>query len=199
MPRPLVLKFTLERFNTRRKLIYNYYMHIPTTPPAVLTVLYWLHMLATVIWIGGLASLSLIVLPAAHKTLEPGAYSALLTRLQAGIQQTGWFSLAVLTATGLFQMSASRFYGGFLAINNPWSVAILSKHIAVGLMVLVSGYVTWGVLPRIQRTALLRAAGRLVAPEVSASLERQEVTMLRVNLILSVIVLLLTAWARSAG
>ena len=42
------------------------------TPPAwALALVYWLHMLATVAWIGGIVSISILVLPAARKSLKP--------------------------------------------------------------------------------------------------------------------------------
>ncbi len=173
-------------------------MNEPAASPYILAIAYWLHMLATVVWIGGLAAVSLIVLPAARKALDQVPFSALLTRLQASLQRIGWFCLAVLIVTGLFQMSASPFYRGFLAITNTWAAAILTKHLAVGLMILTSAYATWGLLPALQRTALLRAAGRTVSEEKVAALERREVWLLRANLGLSVIVLLLTALARTA-
>lgn len=174
-------------------------MHPSAVSPLVLTITYWLHMLATVVWIGGLAAISLIVLPAARKTLEPPAFSALLGQLQASIQRIGWFCLAVLALTGLFQMSANPNYQGFLTISNNWAVAILTKHLVIGLMILLSGYITWGLFPSLQRLALMRATGRAVDEARVARLQRREILLLRLNLLLSVIVLLLTAWARSVG
>lgn len=167
-------------------------------PLLALTIAYWLHMVATVIWIGGLAGLSLIVLPAARKAIEPEAYSEFLARVQARIQPVGWFSLAVLGVTGMFQMSANPSYEGFLAITNQWSAAILFKHAGIGLMILTSALMTWGVLPRLQRAALLRATGQVVDSEMVKSIERQEALLLKINLILSVVILGLTAWARAA-
>ena len=174
-------------------------MNETAAPPLVLTIAYWLHMLATVVWLGGLAAVSFLVLPAARSTLDRSAYTELLTRMQTRLQSIGWFSLVVLTVTGMFQMSSSPSYSGFLAINNTWAVAILSKHLVIGLMVLASGYVTWWLLPALRRIALLRAAGRPVDDAQLDRLQRRESLLLRLTLALSVIVLLLTAWARAAG
>lgn len=151
-------------------------------------------MLATVVWIGGLATLVLLVLPAAQRTLEPRLYANLLEALQRRLDPLGWFSLIILTGTGMFQMSASPNYQGFLAFGNRWAVAILLKHIVILVMVGASAYLTWGLLPSLRRTALKLAQGKN-APEV-ARLQRQNAILLRLNLILSVIVLALTALAR---
>ncbi len=74
-------------------------------------------MLATVFWIGGLAALSIIVLPAACKVLAPGAYADLLAALQKRLDPLGWFSVIVLLASGMLQMSFSPNYEGFLSIS----------------------------------------------------------------------------------
>lgn len=169
------------------------------TPPNFgLALAYWLHIIATVVWIGGIMSLSLLVIPAARRTLEPNAYAALFGRLQAGLQRIGWLSLAVLFATGMFQMSAHPSYEGLLALTNSWAVAIFAKHIVVGLMVVVSASITWGLMPSLSRMNFQLTAGLTVDEEKKAKLLRREKAALNFNMILSIAVLLLTAIARSA-
>ena len=167
-----------------------------TTPVWALSIAYWLHMLATVLWIGGLASLSLIVLPAAHKVLDPNTFIDFLAALQKRLDPLGWFSVVVLLASGMLQMSSNPNYEGFLAIRGLWASSILIKHFLFGVMVLVSGYLTWGLLPALRRTALLKARGK-ASPD-NEKLRKREVLLLRLNLILGALVLLLTAIARSA-
>jgi uncharacterized membrane protein len=197
-PRPLTKAARTQAVKTPHGIIRST-MTDNAVPTLALTFAYWLHMLATVVWIGGLAALSILVIPAARVTLEAAAYSNLLARIQVRLQQLGWFSLAVLGVTGMFQMSAHPAYHGFLAIDSQWGVAILSKHLVIGGMVAASAYLTWGVLPALKRAALLRAAGKNVSEAQLAQMRRREDLLLRFNLALSVIVLALTAWARAAG
>lgn len=171
-----------------------------SVPLTALTLAYWLHMLATVLWIGGLSSLTLLVLPAANKVLDALAYAALLERVQKRLDPLGWACLVILTATGLVQMSANPNYQGFIAIENRWSAAILVKHLLFLVMTGVSAYLTWGLLPGLRRLALQRQ--HLPAETLSvqsANLARREATLLRLNLFLGIFVLALTAIARSAG
>jgi uncharacterized membrane protein len=174
-----------------------------------LSLTYWLHMLATVVWLGGLAALSILVLPSARGQLETGAYSRLLEGIQRRLDPLGWLCLAVLVGTGLFQMSANPNYQGFLAINNRWALAILTKHVVLFTMTASSAYLTWGVLPALRRTALRQA--RLLAadsrPQESAAiaasaelqrLQSREALLLRLNLLLGVVILALTALARAS-
>ena len=175
-----------------------------TTPAWGLSIAYWLHMLATVLWIGSLSALALVVLPAAGRTLDPPAYARLLEQLQRRLDPLGWFCLLVLAGTGLFQMSASPNYAGFLAIQTTWAVAILVKHLVFFVMIGVSAWSTWGVLPALRREAM-RAAGRSAAAvnataanaaPADSQLQQRSLRLLRLNLALSVIVLALTALAR---
>jgi uncharacterized membrane protein len=163
-----------------------------------LTLTYWLHLLATVVWIGGLVALSVLVMPAARKSLSAEDYARLLGAIQPRLQQMGWFSLMVLIFTGLFQMVAHPNYLGFLAVRNTWAVAMLTKHLAVGLMIILSAYVTWWLTPALQRLALLQANGREIDPKQAEKLHQREEWMMQVNLLLAVVILLLTALARSS-
>lgn len=165
------------------------------TPAWALTLAYWLHMTATVVWVGGLATLALFALPAARKALDGTAYTAFLAGLQRRFDPLAWFSLAVLAGTGMFQMSANPGYQGFLAIQNRWAVAILIKHILFFAMTGISAYLTWGVLPALQRMALLQGKA---SPEKTHRLQAQERRLLRLNLILGIVILALTAIARAA-
>jgi uncharacterized membrane protein len=153
-------------------------------------------MLATVLWIGGLAALTLVVLPAARMTLDPKAYADLLAALGKRLDPLGWFSMIVLLGSGMLQMSSNPNYQGVMSIQGLWAGSILIKHVLFGLMVLISGYITWGLLPSLKRIALLQAHGKQASD--SETLQNREVNLLRLNLILGIIVLLLTAVARSA-
>ena len=165
-------------------------------PYSGLSVIYWLHMLATVVWIGSLAALSLLILPVARRTLDPAAFSAFLTGIQQRLDPLAWMSLVVLLGTGMFQMSANPNYSGFLAIRGQWAFAILTKHVVFLGMMALSAYVTWGLLPALRRVALRQASGQTV-PEAE-KLQQQELTLMRINLILGVLILFLTAIARAA-
>lgn len=164
------------------------------TPDWALTLIYWTHMLATVVWIGGLALMLLLVLPIVSRTLPHEQQVILLERFQTRFDPVIWLCLLLLIATGLFQMSANPNYNGFLAIDNRWAVAILIKHIVFLGMVGVNTAVTWLVLPGLKRVAIKQQRG-LDAPE-KAQLLRQEQLLLRTNLVLGIFILGLTALAR---
>lgn len=167
-----------------------------TTPFWALSLAYWLHMVATVVWIGGLVALVILVLPAARQIMDTGNYALFLEQVQRRLDPLGWMSLAVLLATGLFQLSASPNYEGLFNITNRWAVSILIKHILFFGMIGVSAYLTWGVLPALRRNALLLAKG--VETKDGDELRKREALLLRINLVLGILILGLTALARAS-
>jgi uncharacterized membrane protein len=168
-------------------------MNVP--PSWVMALTYWLHLLATVTWIGSLAALNLLVLPAAQKTLEAESQLRLVTALQKRLEPLAWFCMGVLLATGLFQMSANTHYNGFLDTSAQWSLSIFVKHGLGVAMVVVSAIQTWEVLPNIQRVLLKK--GDVNESEL-ARLNRREKILLRINFALSALILAATAFARAA-
>lgn len=167
------------------------------SPPVwAVALVYWLHMLATVAWIGGIVSISILVLPAAHKSLKPADLLAFIEAMQKRLEPLAWFSLTMLIATGMFQLSVNQHYNGFFDTSTQWSLAILVKHGLVAVMVVVSAVQTWEVLPAIRRTLMRRGKGASEAEIVQ--LQKREERLLRMNFILSLLILGATALARSA-
>lgn len=167
-----------------------------TIPIWALALAFWVHLIATVIWVGGLALMALVVWPGAQAALGSGPQLATLIRaIQQRFAPLTWLSLAALTVTGLIQMSGNVNYDGFLQITNLWAVAILIKHVAVGGMMLVGAYLHWGVQPTLARLTTLAEHGH-PAPGLEV-LRHRELALTRLNLLGGMIVLALTAVARA--
>ncbi|RJP53014.1 MAG: hypothetical protein C4586_02045 [Anaerolineaceae bacterium] len=165
-----------------------------TAPSAwILAIIFWLHMLATVTWIGSLAAINLLVLPASHRTLKLADQLSFIAALQKRLEPLAWFCMGILLVTGLLQLSTSPHYDGFLALSTQWSFAILIKHGLALIMVVVSAIQTWEVLPAIHRTLMKK--GKADEDEL-ARLQRKEMIILRINLALSALILGATALAR---
>jgi uncharacterized membrane protein len=91
-----------------------------TPPPAwALAITYWLHLLATVAWIGAIVATSILFLPAAQRSLKPVDHLALIEAMQKRLEPIAWFCMALLLLTGLFQMSVNPHYDGFRSGRRP--------------------------------------------------------------------------------
>ena len=135
------------------------------------------------------------MLPAAARTLKPVDQLAFIEAIQKRLEPIAWFSLSILVATGLFQMSVNPHYDGFLSTSSQWSLAILTKHILVVILIAVRATHTWEVLPAIRRTLMRK---NKASQEELTTLQRRETFLLRTSLALAIFILLATAFARAA-
>ena len=168
---------------------------MPTVPSWAIALTFWLHMLAVVTWIGSLVSICVLILPAATRTLKPVDQLAFIETIQKRLEPIAWFSISLLVVTGLFQMSVNIHYNGFLSTSNQWSLAILAKHLLVVILIAVSATHTWEVLPSIRRELMRKGKANL---EKLGMMQHRETMLLRICLVLAVLILLATAFARTA-
>lgn len=167
------------------------------TPPYwALALTYWIHLLATVTWIGGIVAISILVLPAARRTLKPVDQLAFLEAMQTRLEPLAWFSITALVLTGLFQMSVNVHYDGFLNVSSQWSLAILIKHGLGLIMGAVTAVQTWEILPAIRRTLMRREKD--ASEEEIIALQNREERLRKANLFLSILILGAAAFARAA-
>jgi uncharacterized membrane protein len=157
--------------------------------------MFWVHLVATATWLGSLIAITLLVLPAARRALGTADQLSLIELVQRRLEPISWFSVGVLVVTGLFQMSVNPNYNSFLPTSGRWSLAMLTKHILVGALIAVSAVHTWDVLPTLRRALLQK--DRLADGELTG-LQRRETVLLRASLILGLLVLLATGFARAA-
>jgi uncharacterized membrane protein len=158
----------------------------------LLAVFYWLHLLATVIWLGGLALMVLVAWPAMqHGSLADNQWLAIQRRFLPWANA----SLVVLLITGFVQMTNDSNYTGFLNIDSPWAWAILLKHVAFIVLILLSVYLQAFLYPAMTRLELVGRSRPELAETEGQKLRRQEIRFLRLNTLCAALVLLFTAIA----
>ena len=158
----------------------------------LLALSYWIHLLATVVWLGGLALMGLVAWPALRQeTLQPNQWLALQKRFTPLVNG----SLVVLLVTGFVQMTNDSNYDGFLSVETVWSQAILVKHVAVAAMIVIGGIVQWRVHPAMDRLALLSKKRPQLAAQEQEALQQREIRLLQLNMVCAAAVLLFTAIA----
>lgn len=158
----------------------------------ILAISYWIHLLSTVVWLGGMALMAMVALPALRKgTLADNQWFDLQRRFLPWAD----VSLVLLLFTGFLQMTNDPNYDGFLAVDSVWAWAILLKHIAFVGMVVIMAYVQFVLYPGMERLQLLREKRPSLAESEQNKLSRREILMLRLNLGCAVLVLLFTAIA----
>ena len=156
----------------------------------ILALSYWVHLLTTVMWLGSLALMGLVALPAwKRQSLSDNQWLSLQKALTPWIN----ISMALIWITGFIQMTQNTQYNGFLTLDSQWAWAILVKHVAVIVMTVLTIVVQVRIYPAMERLELLR--GRDSAETQHKVLAQQEIRLLRLNMIAASIVLLCTAIA----
>lgn len=157
----------------------------------------FVHLVSTALWIGGLLITMILVWPSVRRALQesPALYS-LLSRLRKRFYPISNLCLVALIVTGLFQMTASEFYDGFLTFDNTWSQIMLAKHVLIAVMALAGLALQYAVAPALERATLLleRGKGTTTTEQEWQVLRQREVWLTWVNGSLGVAVLALSAW-----
>ena len=163
--------------------------------PSLLALSYFIHLLATVVWLGGLMVLTVLVIPEVRRALDGSpALASITSRLRARFAPISNLCLAVLLITGMFQTAGDEHYEGLLAFDNAWSIAILLKHVAIVGMIAVGLSLQYRIVPALERTSLLIERGK-GDPAEYERLRRRELRLTWVNIGFSVLVLACTAYA----
>ena len=160
----------------------------------VLALCLFVHILATVVWIGGILLLTCLVTPQFSGMLEGNvALRQVMLRLRSRFASISNLSLAALIVTGLLQMTADPHYDGLLRFENAWSRALLLKHALIIVMAALGLILQLGIAPALERASMQLAAGGGEA-ETWRRLRRREGRLTWLIAVVAVSILAVSAW-----
>lgn len=144
----------------------------------IIIFMLWLHYLATVLWIGGMA-FNLLVLRPSMTVIDQNQRPTLGTTVLKRFIIFAWLSIIVLILTGI-SISSSRI--AFADIfSTTYGIVLLSKHFVTLIMVLIVAWISF----------VLSAKLSSFAPKPETIL-----LLVKTNLSLGILVLLLTSVLR---
>jgi len=152
----------------------------------ILSAVNWLHLIATVVWIGAMAFNLLILLPSMRETLEPPTMGKLMGTVMKRFRTFVYASMVVLAVTGVVMNLLNKSYLGILLMGNLWSIVTLIKHIFTAALVITAIYAFEGLAPQVSGLA---AKGP--SPEL-AQLQKKQMNLAYTGFVLGIIILLLT-------
>ena len=157
----------------------------------------WLHLIATVVWIGHIVNSFILFTPLSKRYVPESSYGDFLANYRRRDQPIALSTIATFFVTGLGLMLLDPEYQGLGSIfANSWSIMVFAKHVIVLVMVGLGIYMGTAIMPR-----LAKAWSELASEEITHSTTNPRVTGLeRLRnivayslLVLSLVVLLLTA------
>lgn len=146
----------------------------------------WLHILAAVIWIGGMLFLSLIAVPVLRRLESPLIRRDLFRAMALRFRTLGWLCLAVLIPTGIVNV----LYYGNTAAGSSYMTVLHIKLGLVALLVLMGLLHDFVIGPRAGR-----AMSRDGLPPTGTDLLMVQLApwIGRFNLLLGIVILMLAA------
>lgn len=153
--------------------------------PTLTSLSFWLHSLATVVFIGHYLLLALIHLPA-MKTAALDVKGPILSQISKRSRRWLYASLLIFFLTGIYLMLVDPNYLGVGNFRNFWSVMMLIKHILI-LVMMGAGF--WF-------NAILRVGPLLSSRNSAEQAYSRFLQYVNIMAVSGVLVLLLTALAQ---
>lgn len=147
----------------------------------------WLHLLATVVWIGGIFCNVIVTFPAARKTLEPKIAGAFIGTVGKRFRVIIYISMIVLLGSGTFLNFIDENFFGPMTFSHSWLLHTFIKHALVAILVVLTLYAFEIGVPKIRKLA---AKGP--SPELEKA-QRIQMAVGYINLCLGIIILLLSS------
>lgn len=155
--------------------------------PILQTSLDFLHLMATIAWIGGMFFNVLAVMPTVGKVLDPATAGRFMGSLMKRVRVIVYVSLLVLFVTGIPMKIASPHYHAIISFDSSWETASFVKHVLVALLALMALYSFEVLSP-----AVGKLAAKGPSPEM-ASLRQRQMKLAGLSFVLGIAVVFLSA------
>jgi len=155
-------------------------------------IVYWLHLLATVSWIGGMVFYVLVLIPSMG-AIDPPQSGKLLGSVVKRYGPLAWGAIIVLIATGILISRRTGVLG--FNFNTTRGIVLFAKHVAILIMVLIGAMMSFVIGPKLMAPpkAVEGGSDAPAGPSPQAAkLQKQAGTLGVMNLILGIGVLFLT-------
>jgi uncharacterized membrane protein len=157
----------------------------------VLSLSHFIHLFATVIWIGGIFMVLLVILPSARTSLESTAMAALMKEITGKFTPLANASILVMVITGIIIALYKEKFGGFFNMGDFWNGTLVVKHLLVALMIIIHFYRGLVLAPRVGKLSAQAAGSPSLSSQV-ARLQKLSLNLIKANFALGIIVLLAT-------
>jgi uncharacterized membrane protein len=153
----------------------------------ILSVVNWFHLVATVVWIGGIILSVTAISSAAKQSLEPPAMGRFMNSFMKRFRIMIYVSIGVLVVTGVFMMFYNKSYAGGMDLGNLWVLLVVVKHVFVLVLIILGIYLLEGVYSKIARLGAKGPSPKL------AKLQKLQMSIGMTNMVLGLIILAFTA------
>ncbi len=154
----------------------------------VLALSHLFHLLATVVWVGGIAMTLFVILPGTKTALESAPMvNSVMKEIAKLFTPMANISIPILIGTGIIIFYYDKNFTTYLDLKNLWNVMIALKHLLVAIMIIIHFYRGLILNPKIEKFS------SQPNEKQSSRLKKISLDLVKTNFALGIIVLLLTA------
>lgn len=157
------------------------------------TLIDWLHIMATITWIGGMFTNFIVLIPAMSKALSPVEAGKFIGAMMKRFKIVVYISIVVLGVTGIPLKIINPNYISIINFENNWEVVSFIKHICYGILVLLAIYTFEVLAPKMGKLA---AKGP--SPELKA-LQKKQAAFGGMAFLTAIVILVLSSLMRYIG
>ena len=154
------------------------------------TLIDWLHIMATVIWIGGMFTNMVILRPVMVKTLAPADAGKFMGALMKRFRVVVYASIVLLGVTGIPLKIINENYISIINFENNWEIVSFIKHVCYGILVILAVYMFEVLSPR-----MAKLAPKGPSPEMKA-LQKRQVLLGGLAFLSAIVILVLSSLMR---
>ena len=118
----------------------------------VLIVLKWVHLMATIAWIGGMFTNFFVYLPAIGKVLDPPTTGKLMAAVMKRFKVVVYTSMALFLLTGMIS-AAIHFTDDAIVVAGNWNTILAIKVVVFALLVISALYAFEILAPKVAKIA----------------------------------------------
>jgi len=149
---------------------------------AVSIVIKWIHLMATVAWIGGMFTNFFIYLPVIGKVLDPPTTGKLMGAVMKRFRVLVYISMGLFLLTGMLLGFTGEFPSEVL-----WTIIFYTKIGVFALMVFLAIYAFEILAPKVAKSAANGPSPELLR------IQKSQITLATIGFILGILILALTA------
>ncbi|NQU34763.1 MAG: DUF4149 domain-containing protein [Bacteroidetes bacterium] len=147
----------------------------------------FIHLMATIAWIGGMFFNFLVVMPTVNKVLDPATTGKFMQVLYKRVRIIVYVSLLLLFVTGIPMKIASEYYVAIINFDNNWEIAGFIKHVFVGLLALMAIYNFEILMPKVSKLAMQEPSPILM------TLKKRQMKFGAISFLFGIIIIFLSA------
>lgn len=147
----------------------------------------WMHLLATIAWIGGMFANFFIYMPVITRKLDPPDIGKLMGSVMKRTRVVVYFSASVLILSGVLLVTLRGKESGRLFVGDPWFIYFLGKMLMVLILVLLTVYAFEILAP-----GAARLAAKGPSPKLQKLQKRQKATAMA-GFLIGILILFLSA------